>query len=129
MIKERAAKKKVVLELGGNAACIIEPDSGLDVDTIVSRLLFGAFFYAGQSCISVQVTFNFYSGLFLLKKKYQLSINQRGFWFTNNFTMKFVKNWWQVPKTGTQRKETQEAALHSLVLLFLRMMLKELNSG
>ena len=55
MIKERAAKKKVVLELGGNAACIIEPDSGVDINTIVSRLLFGAFFYAGQSCISVQV--------------------------------------------------------------------------
>jgi acyl-CoA reductase-like NAD-dependent aldehyde dehydrogenase len=51
-LKARAGKKKVVLELGGNAACIVEPD--WDVDDAVARLLFGAFYQSGQSCISVQ---------------------------------------------------------------------------
>jgi len=52
-IQENAKRKKVILELGGNAACIIDKNVG-DLDAIVSRLLFGAFFYSGQTCISVQ---------------------------------------------------------------------------
>lgn len=52
-LKARAGKKKVVLELGGNAACIVEPDWA-DLDDAVRRILFGAFFQSGQSCISVQ---------------------------------------------------------------------------
>lgn len=51
-IKARAGKKKVALELGGNAACII--DEGVDPMRIVDRLIFGAFYQSGQSCISVQ---------------------------------------------------------------------------
>ncbi len=51
-MKERAGKKKVVLELGGNAAVII--DATADVDWAVKRILVGGFSYAGQSCISVQ---------------------------------------------------------------------------
>ncbi|MCX7632376.1 MAG: aldehyde dehydrogenase family protein, partial [Turneriella sp.] len=51
-MKARAGKKKVVLELGGNAAVIIEPDA--DLDFALSRVLFGAFYQSGQSCISVQ---------------------------------------------------------------------------
>ena len=51
-MKERAGKKKVVLELGGNAAVII--DATADVDWAVQRILVGGFSYAGQSCISVQ---------------------------------------------------------------------------
>ena len=51
-LKARAGKKKVVLELGGNAACIVEPDG--DVDDAVARLVIGAFYQSGQSCISVQ---------------------------------------------------------------------------
>lgn len=51
-IKARAGKKKVVLELGGNAACII--DEGIEPTRIVDRLIFGAFYQSGQSCISVQ---------------------------------------------------------------------------
>ena len=51
-MKERAGKKKVVLELGGNAAVII--DKTADVDWAVKRILVGGFSYAGQSCISVQ---------------------------------------------------------------------------
>tara|TARA_R100000027_G_scaffold67398_1_gene65934 strand:- start:21 stop:1130 length:1110 start_codon:yes stop_codon:yes gene_type:complete len=51
-LKRRAGKKKVVLELGGNAACIV--DSGADVDDAVQRCIVGAFYQSGQSCISVQ---------------------------------------------------------------------------
>ncbi|HJW21932.1 MAG TPA: aldehyde dehydrogenase family protein [Candidatus Limnocylindrales bacterium] len=51
-MKERAGKKKVVLELGGNAAVIV--DRTADVAWAVKRILVGGFSYAGQSCISVQ---------------------------------------------------------------------------
>ncbi len=51
-LKARAGKKKVVLELGGNAACIIDEDT--DVDDAVERVVFGAFYQSGQSCIGVQ---------------------------------------------------------------------------
>jgi acyl-CoA reductase-like NAD-dependent aldehyde dehydrogenase len=51
-LKRDAGKKRVVLELGGNAAVIIHNDA--DIDHAVSRCISGAFSYAGQSCISVQ---------------------------------------------------------------------------
>lgn len=51
-LKARAGKKKVVLELGGNAACIVDADARLD--DAVARVVFGAFYQSGQSCISVQ---------------------------------------------------------------------------
>lgn len=51
-LKARAGKKKVVLELGGNAACIVDEDA--DIDDAVSRLVVGAFYQSGQSCIGVQ---------------------------------------------------------------------------
>jgi glyceraldehyde-3-phosphate dehydrogenase (NADP+) len=51
-MKERAGRKKVVLELGGNAGCIV--DASADLDWAVKRMLVGAFTYAGQVCISVQ---------------------------------------------------------------------------
>ncbi|MDZ4857830.1 MAG: aldehyde dehydrogenase family protein [Candidatus Hydrogenedentes bacterium] len=51
-MKNRAGKKKVVLELGGNAACIV--DSDWDIDDAVARIVFGAYYQFGQSCISVQ---------------------------------------------------------------------------
>ncbi|MEO8671651.1 MAG: aldehyde dehydrogenase family protein [Tahibacter sp.] len=53
-LKARAGKKKVVLELGGNAACIVDADQGDRLDFVVERLVFGAFYQSGQSCISVQ---------------------------------------------------------------------------
>lgn len=62
MLKSRAGKKKVVLELGGNAACIV--DEGVDIDFACERIIFGAFYQSGQSCISVQrllVHASFYS--------------------------------------------------------------------
>ncbi|HVP10574.1 MAG TPA: aldehyde dehydrogenase family protein [Phycisphaerae bacterium] len=51
-LKARCGKKKICLELGGNAACIV--DRGIDLDYAVSRIVFGAFYQSGQSCISVQ---------------------------------------------------------------------------
>jgi acyl-CoA reductase-like NAD-dependent aldehyde dehydrogenase len=54
-MKERAGKKKVVLELGGNAGVIV--DKTADLDWAVRRILVGAYTYAGQVCISVQRMF------------------------------------------------------------------------
>ena len=51
-LKAMAGKKKVVLELGGNAACIVDQDA--DLKDAVARLVFGAFYQSGQSCIGVQ---------------------------------------------------------------------------
>jgi acyl-CoA reductase-like NAD-dependent aldehyde dehydrogenase len=53
-LKARAGRKKVVLELGGNAACIVDADQGPHLDRVVERLVFGAFYQSGQSCIGVQ---------------------------------------------------------------------------
>ena len=54
-MKARAGKKKVVLELGGNAGVIV--DRTADLDWAVRRILVGAYTYAGQVCISVQRIF------------------------------------------------------------------------
>jgi acyl-CoA reductase-like NAD-dependent aldehyde dehydrogenase len=54
-IKQHAGQKPVVLELGGNAGAIVADDA--DLEWAVSRLIFGAFGSAGQSCISVQRMF------------------------------------------------------------------------
>ncbi|OGS01082.1 MAG: aldehyde dehydrogenase [Elusimicrobia bacterium RIFCSPLOWO2_12_FULL_59_9] len=51
-IKAKAGKKKVVLELGGNASAII--DEGASAAFAAKRVAAGAFALAGQSCISVQ---------------------------------------------------------------------------
>ena len=51
-LKRRAGKKRVVLELGGNAAVLIDADA--DLDDAVERVIFGAFYQSGQSCIGVQ---------------------------------------------------------------------------
>jgi acyl-CoA reductase-like NAD-dependent aldehyde dehydrogenase len=53
-IKARAGRAKVVLELGGNAACIVDGDQRDSLDHVVQRLVFGGFYQSGQSCISVQ---------------------------------------------------------------------------
>ncbi|MBN1271309.1 MAG: aldehyde dehydrogenase family protein [Candidatus Aminicenantes bacterium] len=54
-LKKRAHKKKVTLELGGNAAVIIEPDA--DMDLSLPRVVLGSFSYSGQICISIQRIF------------------------------------------------------------------------
>jgi acyl-CoA reductase-like NAD-dependent aldehyde dehydrogenase len=51
-LRKRAYNKHVTLELGGNAACIIERDA--DLDDAVARCIFGGYYQSGQSCISVQ---------------------------------------------------------------------------
>jgi acyl-CoA reductase-like NAD-dependent aldehyde dehydrogenase len=51
-LKARAGKKKVVLELGGNAAVVVDQDA--DLRDAVERVVFGAFYQSGQSCIAVQ---------------------------------------------------------------------------
>jgi acyl-CoA reductase-like NAD-dependent aldehyde dehydrogenase len=51
-LKAKAGKKKVVLELGGNAAVVVDADT--DLDDAVERIIFGAFYQSGQSCIGVQ---------------------------------------------------------------------------
>jgi glyceraldehyde-3-phosphate dehydrogenase (NADP+) len=51
-LKQKAWRKRVTLELGGNAACLVHSDA--DLDWAVQRCLTAAFGQAGQSCISVQ---------------------------------------------------------------------------
>jgi acyl-CoA reductase-like NAD-dependent aldehyde dehydrogenase len=51
-LKAKAGKKKVVLELGGNAAVVVDKDA--DLDHALERIIFGAFYQSGQSCIGVQ---------------------------------------------------------------------------
>jgi acyl-CoA reductase-like NAD-dependent aldehyde dehydrogenase len=45
-------KKRVTLELGGNAGVIVHADA--DLDLAAQRIAFGGYYQAGQSCISVQ---------------------------------------------------------------------------
>jgi len=54
-LKSKAVKQKITLELGGNAACVVEPDS--DWKKHATKMAVGAFAYAGQSCISLQRIF------------------------------------------------------------------------
>jgi acyl-CoA reductase-like NAD-dependent aldehyde dehydrogenase len=51
-LKGKAGKKRVILELGGNAACII--DAGADLAWAARRAAIGSFAHAGQVCIAVQ---------------------------------------------------------------------------
>jgi len=51
-LKAKAGKKPVVLELGGNAACVIDEDA--DIEDAIDRVIVGAYYQSGQSCISVQ---------------------------------------------------------------------------
>nr|ACT10822.1 aldehyde dehydrogenase [Syntrichia caninervis] len=52
-MKARAGKKKVVMELGGNAPCIVD-DYVPDLDYTIQRLINGGFYQGGQSCIHMQ---------------------------------------------------------------------------
>lgn len=51
-LKSLAGKKQVMLELGGNAPCVL--DRGVDLDAVMPRLMVGAWANAGQVCIKVQ---------------------------------------------------------------------------
>jgi acyl-CoA reductase-like NAD-dependent aldehyde dehydrogenase len=54
-IKKKLSKQKISLELGGNAGVIV--DESADVKTAAAKIVTGAFYSAGQSCISVQRVF------------------------------------------------------------------------
>ncbi len=54
-LKALSGRKRVILELGGNAGAIV--DETADLELAVNRIAVGGFGYAGQSCISVQRTF------------------------------------------------------------------------
>jgi glyceraldehyde-3-phosphate dehydrogenase (NADP+) len=54
-LQQQATRKRVLLELGGNAAVIVHSDA--DLERAASRCAYGAFAYAGQICISVQRIF------------------------------------------------------------------------
>jgi acyl-CoA reductase-like NAD-dependent aldehyde dehydrogenase len=54
-MKRRAGRKRVTLELGGNAGCIVHSDA--DLAFAAERCVVGGFSYAGQSCISLQRLF------------------------------------------------------------------------
>lgn len=51
-LKNLAGRKKVILELGGNAACIVDADA--DLESAAARAATGAFYQAGQVCIAIK---------------------------------------------------------------------------
>ncbi|MEO0586141.1 MAG: aldehyde dehydrogenase family protein [Planctomycetota bacterium] len=54
-LKAKSGKKKVVLELGGDAAVVLDETLGdAEIDDAVGRVVIGAFYQSGQSCIGVQ---------------------------------------------------------------------------
>lgn len=55
MLKQKAKKKKILLELGGNAAVIVDRSS--DIDLAAKEIARGAYLYSGQICISTQRIF------------------------------------------------------------------------
>ena len=71
-LKAKAGKKPVILELGGNAGCIVDHDA--DIDDAVERIVFGAYYQSGQSCISVQRIFIHESIYAEFKSKYQTKV-------------------------------------------------------
>src|SRR6185503_3416638 len=72
MLKAKCGKKKVVLELGGNAGVIVEPDA--DLELAAQRCAVGGFGYAGQTCISVQRIFVHHSIADLFTTKLLLQV-------------------------------------------------------
>jgi len=71
-LKAKCGKKKVLLELGGNAGVIVEPDA--DLDFAAQRCAVGGFGYAGQTCISVQRIFVHHSVADLFTTKLMLQV-------------------------------------------------------
>jgi glyceraldehyde-3-phosphate dehydrogenase (NADP+) len=54
-LKSLAGKKQVLLELGGNAPCVV--DAGVDIDSVMAPIVAGSWASAGQVCIKVQRLF------------------------------------------------------------------------
>ncbi len=51
-LKADSGTKPIVLELGGNAACIVDEDA--DLDDAIPRIIIGGYYQSGQTCIAVQ---------------------------------------------------------------------------
>lgn len=75
-LKAKAGHKKVTLELGGNAACIVDADPGMPLDQVVERLVFGAYYQSGQSCISVQRIYVHADIYAKLRKKFKAAVDK-----------------------------------------------------
>jgi acyl-CoA reductase-like NAD-dependent aldehyde dehydrogenase len=75
-LKARAGRKKVVLELGGNAACIVDADPSRPLDEVVARLVSGAYYQSGQSCIGVQRIYVHADLYDKLKKKLKVAVGK-----------------------------------------------------
>lgn len=73
-LKTRAQKKKVVLELGGNAAVIVDRTANLD--EAVKAVAFGAYNYSGQICISIQRIFVDHSIFDQFVEKFKLAVSE-----------------------------------------------------
>ncbi|MEW6468046.1 MAG: aldehyde dehydrogenase family protein [Bacteroidota bacterium] len=89
-MKKNAGKKKVVLELGGNAGVIITPSC--DPGHAVERSLIGGFAYSGQICIHAQRFFV-----------------QEGIW--EEFVQRFVKGVKQLRQGNPEDKETDVSVM------------------
>ncbi len=90
MLKEKCGKKKIALELGGNAPVII--DESADLEKSLERTTMGAFVYAGQVCIAVQRV--------LLHEK-----------IADEFTEKFVEKAKNLKKGDPLNESTQLSAM------------------
>jgi glyceraldehyde-3-phosphate dehydrogenase (NADP+) len=73
-LKAKAGKKKVVLELGGNAAVIVDRTSNLD--EAVKAIAMGSYLYAGQVCISVQRIFVDHSIFDQFIEKFKMAVSE-----------------------------------------------------
>lgn len=73
-LKARAGKKKVVLELGGNASVIV--DRSANIDEAAKAIAFGSYNYAGQTCISVQRIFVDHSIFDQFIEKFKLATSE-----------------------------------------------------
>jgi len=74
-LKAKCGRKKITLELGGNAAVIVHGDS--DLDFAAQRIAVGSFAYAGQVCISVQRIYVEESVFRAFKRKFLKAIREK----------------------------------------------------
>ena len=73
-LKEKAGKKKVILELGGNAAVIV--DRSANLDEAAKSIAMGAYNYAGQVCISVQRIYVDHSVFDQFIEKFKMAVSE-----------------------------------------------------
>jgi glyceraldehyde-3-phosphate dehydrogenase (NADP+) len=74
-LKDKCGKKKITLELGGNAAVIVHSDC--DLDFAAERIAVGSFAYAGQICISIQRIYVEEAIFAVFKKRFLRAIKEK----------------------------------------------------